>query len=100
MQNNQYTLTSKLWIYPGNSGWHFLTISQKISDDIAKNYHHIKRGFGSVPVTVQIGEIIWQTSIFPDKKSAAYILPVKKPVRKAENLVAGDSVKLTLIIRV
>jgi hypothetical protein len=47
-----------------------------------------RRGFGSVKVTARVGESEWQTSLFP-QKSGGWFLPVKKPVRLAENLDFG-----------
>jgi hypothetical protein len=47
-----------------------------------------RRGFGSVKVTARVGESKWQTSLFP-QKTGGWFLPVKKPVRLAENLDFG-----------
>ena len=54
-----------------------------------------RRGFGSVKVTVTLGESRWQTSVFPNK-DGSWFLPVKKPVRVAEGLEYGDTVELEL----
>ena len=54
-----------------------------------------RRGFGSVKVTVTLGESRWQTSLFP-QKSGGWFLPVKKPVRLAEGLAEGDTVEIEL----
>ncbi len=40
-----------------------------------------KPGFGSIRVTARIGETAWATSVFPDKASGGWVLPVKKAVR-------------------
>jgi hypothetical protein len=53
------------------------------------------RGFGSLKVTARIGETSWQTSVFPSRE-AGWMLPVKAAVRKAEGIVEGDEVALTL----
>jgi len=52
-----------------------------------------RRGFGSVKVTARIGGSRWQTSLFPQKGSGGWFLPVKKPVRLAEGLDFGDAVE-------
>lgn len=57
-----------------------------------------RTGWGSVRVTVQIGETVWQTSLFPDSKNKSYVLPIKAAVRKAENIVDGSKVKVHLSI--
>lgn len=49
-----------------------------------------RSGFGSVRVRVSVGGSAWATSIFPDKASGCYVLPVKRAVRTAEELEAGD----------
>jgi hypothetical protein len=41
-----------------------------------------------VRVRVRIGATVWRTSIFPG--GDAYVLPVKRAVRKAESIEAGD----------
>ena len=54
-----------------------------------------RRGFGSVRVTVTLGDSRWQTSLFPNK-DGSWFLPIKKPVRVAEGLVDGDDVAVEL----
>jgi hypothetical protein len=49
-------------------------------------------GFGSIRVRATLGDTSWDTSIFYDTKRAQYLLPVKKPVRTAEGVTAGDHV--------
>jgi hypothetical protein len=57
-----------------------------------------RRGFGSVKCTVTLGESRWQTSLFPNK-DGSWFLPVKKPVRVAEELEYGDEVAVELELR-
>jgi hypothetical protein len=54
-----------------------------------------RRGFGSVKVTVTLGDSTWQTSLFPNK-DGSWFLPVKKPVRLAEELDYGAEVAVEL----
>jgi hypothetical protein len=55
-------------------------------------------GWGVIPVTAQIGDTSWQTSLFP--KDGRYLVPVKAQVRKAEALELGDVVTVNLIVGV
>ena len=50
----------------------------------------IKRGWGSVRVKVTLGKTKWDTSIFPDKKSGTYLLPIKAEVRIKEHVFAKE----------
>jgi hypothetical protein len=51
-----------------------------------------------IPVTAQIGESGWKTSLLPQDRR--YIVPVEAWVRKAEGLEAGDLVTVRLAVNV
>jgi hypothetical protein len=82
MATSVFPFRSKVWKYPGMAGWRFLTLSKTTSATIRKQYRQQARGWGSLPVLVSIGTVEWKTSIFPDKKSACYLLPLKSAIRK------------------
>ena len=56
-------------------------------------------GFGSVRVTATVGSSTWDTSVFPDKATGSFVLPVKKEVRGANDLLAGDAVEVQLRVQ-
>jgi hypothetical protein len=87
-----FEFTAPLWRYPGEGGWHFVSLPPEIGSDIADVTVGIRAGFGSVRVAATVGTTSWRTSIFPDSKTGTYLLPVKKEVRDAENLETGDDV--------
>lgn len=80
------------------AGWHFVTVPREQSDTIKKTFGGMKRGWGSLPVIVTIGKTSWKTSIFPDKKAGAYLLPLKADVRKKEKVIMGDEISFTIQI--
>ncbi len=86
MKHNEYRLIGDMWLYPGMSGWHFITIPADVSVDIRHQFGDVKRGWGSLPVRVTVGDTTWETSIFPVKKFQGYLLPVKIEVRKKEKI--------------
>lgn len=95
-----YKFTAELWQYPGYAAWYFVTLPKEISDEIKIiTDSGARRGFGSVKITAQIATSCWKTSIFPDKQSKSYLLPVKKSVRVAENLNAGDTVTVEIALQ-
>lgn len=98
-KKNTYSVSSKVWLYPGNAAWHFLTVPKKDSDDIKKRFGKNARGWGSLPVEVTIGDTTWTTSIFPDSKSGTYLLPLKASVRRSEGLFEGEKTAYALTIR-
>jgi hypothetical protein len=99
MEENHFTITASLWLYPGENGsWHFLTIPKDIGTRIKTRAHPVKRGWGSVRVRAHIGETTWDTSIFPDSRSGTYILPIKASVRRKEGVFEGDTVSFSITL--
>jgi hypothetical protein len=93
-----YRFEAELWLWEGDAAWHFVTLPGDVSDDVRAQAGE-PRGFGSVPVQVTIGSSTWTTSVFPDSKRGAYLLPVKKQVRTLEAVEAGDVVTVQLVVR-
>jgi len=99
-KKNVYRVKSKVILWPGETAaWHFATIDKKTSEEVKKMWKGPRRGFGAVPVEVTLGKTVWKTSIFPDKRSGTYILPLKAAVRKAEGIYDGDEIVFQLKIR-
>jgi hypothetical protein len=98
-KKTEYKIRSKVWLYPGMAGWHFLTIPKKQSEEIKKAFASNARGWGSLPVEVRLGKTTWKTSIFPDKKSGTYLLPLKAEVRRKEGVEHEDTVDYAITIQ-
>lgn len=94
-----YTLKSKVTVYPGMAAWRFLGLPAKEAKEIKEKFGKNAKGWGSLPVSVTIGKTTWDTSIFPDKKSGTYLLPLKGQIRKAEGIADTDTVTFALRIR-
>lgn len=94
-------MTEKVFLYPGETAnWHFVPITKKVGIEIKERFGTNHRGFGSLPVEVTVGKTVWKTSIFPDKYSGSYILPLKAAVRKKENIYAEDKLNFSIEITV
>lgn len=91
-----FTFETNLWLHSGGR-WVLLTVPEDESDEIRDIAPNVG-GFGSVRVGVQIGDSQWKTSVFPNSKSGCFVLPIKKPVRKAEEIDAGDTVTVELTV--
>jgi Domain of unknown function (DUF1905) len=95
-----FKMSEKVFIYPSEfASWHFIPVTRKVGQGIKETYGKNARGFGSLPVTVKIGLSVWDTSIFPDKYSGSYILPLKASVRKKEDIEAGEVVTFEITLR-
>lgn len=93
-----FKLHSKVFLYPGMAGWHFIAIPKEASEAITARFKSLKRGWGSLRVAVRLGKSSWRTSIFPDKKAGVYLLPLKAEVRKKEGIGAKDAVAFSIEI--
>ncbi len=73
----EFTFEAKLWKYERSAAWYFVTLPRDVADDIKEVYGASSNGFGSIKVMVRIDQVSWETSIFPDKSSGSYLLPIK-----------------------
>lgn len=99
MARAEYKVRAKVWLYTGKAAWHFANLSAKQSSQIRKLFGAEAAAWGSLPVTVRIGETEWKTSIFPDSKSTSYLFAIKAEVRKKEHIRAGDTITAIVQIR-
>ncbi|MBF0170159.1 MAG: DUF1905 domain-containing protein [Nitrospinae bacterium] len=86
----------ELWRVEGPGGWRFITLPEDLSDIIRFRTVGAASAWGSLKVTATIGATRWSTSLFPDTRRKAYLLPVKADVRKREKLAEGAVVAVTL----
>ena len=91
-----FAFEADLWVYSSEkASWHFVTVPPEES-------HRIRflvgrtNGFGSVRVRARIGGSRWSTSLFPDKASGCYFLPLKAAIRNSERITTGDRVRVEL----
>ena len=84
------------------SAWRFARVPEDISAKIKEIAHRAKqkgvprRGWGAVYARAKVGKSEWTTSIFPDRHSATYILPLKKQIRYEENLYDGIDIRVSI----
>lgn len=100
-----WVFSGPIWVWrqakdgtPAKTAWHFVTIDGEIAEAIRAAAPGRTAAWGSVYVSVTIGETAWRTSLFPSKNVGGYVLPVKASVRKAEQLVEGDQVTIRLVL--
>jgi hypothetical protein len=89
---------ARLWIWEArrDESWTFVTLPVDESEAIRELAGGVTRGWGSLRVRVRVGVTTWTTSIFPDAKRDAYVLPIKKAVRRAEALESGSLARVTV----
>lgn len=94
-----FIFESSVWRYDSTkSSWFFATLPLETAEQI-RFFFPLRRGFGSIPVQVQIGASQWKTSIFPDKKSGSFVLPLKSQIRQAERINEAQVIKIQITVR-
>ncbi len=81
----------------GEGGMHFMSLPETESIEIRAHSFMNPRGFRSVRVECSIGDIVWRTSVFP-QKGGGYFLPMKIDVCRRAGIVAGDVVSVQLAL--
>jgi hypothetical protein len=87
-----------VWFWRGPSPFHFVTVPEVQSSELASAAAAVTYGWGMIPVTARLGETTWTTSLFP--KDGGYIVPLKDRVRTQEGIDVDDVVTITLTVDV
>ena len=90
---------AKVWRWKQDAGWHFVTVPKAQSAQIRSKAFGAKRGWGSVPVRIRIGETEWETSLFPQGKTGTYLFALKASVRKVEGIEEGHVIRAEISLR-
>lgn len=96
MPADEYVVTAEVWLYPGQAGWHFVTLPDAVADELRALFAGWHRPFGSLPVRATLGRSSWTTSLFSDRHTGSYLLPIKAEVRAREDIQAGQHVTVTI----
>jgi len=95
-----HTFTAELWLWEARSPstWTFVTVPPEVTAAIEDEADALgpRAGFGSVKVQVRVGTSLWRTSVFPDSESGCFVLPIKRAVREANSVGAGDQIEVGL----
>lgn len=93
----EWSFEGELFRWEGDSAWYFVRLPAEVAEDV-REHAPPRTGFGSMRVTVTIGESRWQTSLFPESRTGSFLLPVKQQVRRANGVDAGDAVSVRLAL--
>ena len=95
----EYRFTAKLWQYDGKAAWVFATLPKKLGGELKALTSGLYAGFGSIKVSARLGDVTWNTSVFPYSTSHSYLLPIKKDIRTKASVSIGDTCIITIVVR-
>ncbi|WP_435223094.1 DUF1905 domain-containing protein [Streptomyces sp. Tue6028] len=93
----EFAFSGRVIEWRGPSPYYFVPVPDDESADIREVAAMATYGWGVIPVEARIGEVAFQTSLFP--KDGGYLLPLKVAVRKPGGLTAGDDVTVEMSVR-
>lgn len=94
----KYEFSTLPWQYAGKGAWIFVTLPVELSKEIHDNFKSEEEEWGRLKATSQIGQSKWNTAIWFDSKSEAYLLALKAEIRKKENIEVDKTVQVILWI--
>jgi hypothetical protein len=94
----EYVFRAVVWVYEGDMPWHFVTLPRAVAAEIRQATSGRRKAFGTVKVSVTLGGSRWTTSLFATNELDSYVLPVKGSVRQREQVQAGMTVEILLVL--
>ena len=82
----------------GPAPYYYLSVPDEESADIRVVASTATYGWGVVAVAARIGDIEFETSLFP--KDGHYLLPLKDAVRKPLKIEVGDEITAEMTVRI
>ena len=92
----ELAFTGRVIEWRGPAPYYFISVPDEESADIREVAAMATYGWGVIPVAARIGEVDFETSLFP--KDGGYLLPLKKAVRAPQGLGSGDEVAVEMTV--
>lgn len=93
----ELAFTGRIVEWRGPAPYYFVPVPDDESAEIRDVAAMATYGWGVIPVAARIGEVTFETSLFP--KDGGYLLPLKAVVRRPAGLAEGDEVTVELTVR-
>ena len=93
----EFDFAGRVIEWRGPSPYYYLPVPEEESADIREVAAMATYGWGVIPVVAKIGEVTFETSLFP--KDGGYLLPLKDAVRKPQNITDGDEITVQMSLR-
>jgi Domain of unknown function (DUF1905) len=93
----EYEFSGRVIEWRGPAPFYYLRLPDDESAEIREIAAMASYGWGVIPVVARIGDIEFETSLFP--KDGSYLLPLKEAVRKPQQITLGDEVSVEMTVR-
>jgi hypothetical protein len=89
----EYKIKGRVEIFPQKGGWIYVRAPKNITSELI---HLADRGL--IPITAQIGNSIWDTSLLP-MGDGTHFIALNAKVRKAEGVEIGKMIIVSVKVR-
>jgi hypothetical protein len=93
----ELTFTNRVIEWRGPAPVYYLPLPEEAAEDVHDVRKMATYGWGVIPVAARIGEVDFETSLFP--KDGGYLLPLKDAVRKPSGITVGDEVTVEMTVK-
>ena len=93
----EFTFANRVIEWRGPAPFYYLPVPDEESADIRSVASTATYGWGVIPVVARIGDVEFETSLFP--KDGGYLLPLKDAIRKPAGISVGDQVSVEMTVR-
>ena len=92
----EFTFAGRVIEWRGPAPHYYLPVPEEESADIHEVAATASYGWGVIPVVARIGDVEFETSLFP--KDGGYLLPLKDAVRRPQKITVGDEVTVQMTV--
>jgi hypothetical protein len=92
----EITFAGRVIEWRGPAPYYYLPVPDEESADIREVAAMATYGWGVIPVVARIGDVEFETSLFP--KDGGYLLPLKDAVRKPKKITVGDEITVEMAV--
>ena len=92
----RFEFSNPVFEWRGPSPFYFVALSPEVSAEVKEVGPAVTFGYGMIPGVATIGRSDFTTALFP--RDGVYLLPLRKAVREAEEIVTGKIVSGSLIV--
>ncbi|GCF93111.1 hypothetical protein NRIC_10020 [Enterococcus florum] len=88
------TFTATIERFEMQGGWHFVPVPETLSEPLG----YLAAHFGFIPITANVGDTKWDTSMLP-KGDGTYFIALPAKVRSKEKLSLGQEIDTSFEVR-
>ena len=94
----QFRFAATVFEWRGPAPYHFVALPERNAQEIADLAASVTYGWGMIPVTARIGGTEFTTSLW--RRDGTYVVPLKDAVRRAERIGIGETIAVSMDLRV